>query len=101
MDSESDDNPFTSEPGEDMNGVFKDNKCDDDKLDVEALEAAGNCTIPGKDRPAPWQLFADVGQIEFSEVVQSTLGDGDDYGGGGGDHFAATYFGVLVILIMI
>jgi hypothetical protein len=50
-----------------MNGVYFDSSCDNDKtansVDSAAMEQAGNCTVPGKNLPGPWQLFADVGQL--------------------------------------
>ena len=44
-----------------------DSACDDDATaNLTDLAVAGNCTIPGKDVPGAFQMFADEGQAEIS-----------------------------------
>lgn len=64
---DTDESPLIAAEGEDMNGVYFDSACDDDATaNLTDLAVAGNCTIPGKDVPGAFQMFADEGQAEIS-----------------------------------
>ena len=75
MTMDSDDSPLITAEGEDMNGVYFDSACDNDNTpNLTDIEAAGNCTVPGKDIPGAFQMFADEGQVEISESISNRAG---------------------------
>jgi len=61
--NDDDDARLIAAENSDMNGVGRDSTCDNDTMASEMDNATYTCHIPGDTTPAPWQLFADIGQV--------------------------------------